>query len=138
MTIDGCLKQAINIHNQRSGGAVILRGTLAAPMDDGDSRVHLQPAAIDQALARLGAALGVLEAAASRRLEAERSRSSLETELALMQDDRARLAVELDGALARSARLDGTVEELARRIDRAIFQVRGVLDGDAGPASPGA
>nr|WP_293867020.1 DUF4164 domain-containing protein [uncultured Alsobacter sp.] len=93
----------------------------------------MNSAVVDQALARLGAALGVLEAAASRRLEAERSKSSLETELALMQDDRARLAVELDGALARAGRLDATVEELARRIDRAIHNVRGVLDGDAGP-----
>lgn len=114
---------------------MILNGALAQVTDEGEGEVHLNSAVIDQALARLGAALGVLEAAASRRLEAERSKSSLETELALMQDDRARLAVELDGALARAGRLDATVEELARRIDRAIHQVRGVLDGDAAPAS---
>jgi hypothetical protein len=133
-TIDGRLKRAISIHEQRSGGVVILHGAPAFPVDAGDIDAR-PPAEIDQALARLGAALGVLEAAVARRLEAERSKSSLETELALMQDDRARLAVELDGALARANRLDGTVEELARRIDRAIHQVRGVLDGDAAPGS---
>lgn len=110
---------------------MIHKGALASVPGDGISEVDLNSAVVDQALARLGAALGVLEAAASRRLEAERSKSSLETELALMQDDRARLAVELDGALARAGRLDATVEELARRIDRAIRQVRGVLDGEA-------
>ena len=56
---------------------------------------------LDNALARLDGALGQLEAAARRRIEAERGRGNLETELALMQDDRARLAAELDGAMAR-------------------------------------
>ncbi len=73
-----------------------------------------RPTAIEQALARLSASLSVLEAAASRHLETDRSKGTLETELALMQDDRARLAVELDGALARANRLEGTAEELAR------------------------
>ncbi len=47
---------------------------------------------MDKALARLDGALAQLEAAARRRIEAERGRANLETELALMQDDRARLA----------------------------------------------
>ena len=50
--------------------------------------------ALDHALSRLEGALGQLEAAARRRLEVERGRANLETELTLMQDDRARLAVE--------------------------------------------
>ena len=58
-----------------------------------------RPTAIEQALARLSASLSVLETALSRHLETDRSKGTLETELALMQDDRARLAVELDGAL---------------------------------------
>ena len=84
--------------------------------------------AIEQALARLMAAIAALEAASARRAESDRSKATLETELALMQDDRARLAVELDGALARGNRLEATAEELARRIDRAIGSVRTVLD----------
>lgn len=86
------------------------------------------PTAIDQALARLAASLSLLEATVARRLETDRSKGTLETELALMQDDRARLAVELDGALARANRLEDTAGELAERIDRAIFSVRAVLD----------
>ncbi|MFO1150804.1 MAG: DUF4164 family protein [Alsobacter sp.] len=85
-------------------------------------------ALIEDAIARLRASLNALEAAAAHRREADRSKSTLETELALMQDDRARLAVELDGALARAQRLDGTTEELARRIDRAIGSVRSVIE----------
>jgi hypothetical protein len=90
-----------------------------------------QPSALQHAIARLNAALGLLEATASRRLEAERSKSTLETELALMQDDRARLAVELDAALAHNARLNGAADDLARRIDDAIGSVRAVIDAQA-------
>lgn len=113
---------------------MILHRTLAAPMDGREDHGPGEAAAIDRALARLGAAVGLLEAAASRRIEGDRSKSSLETELALMQDDRARLAVELDSALARSNRLEGTAEELARRIDRAMGQVRAVLASADGAA----
>ncbi len=89
-----------------------------------------RPTAIEQALARLSSSLSVLETALSRHLETDRSKGTLETELALMQDDRARLAVELDGALDRANRLEGTAEELAERIDRAIGSVRAVLESD--------
>ena len=85
-------------------------------------------ALIEDAIARLRASLSALEAAAAHRNEADRSKTTLETELALMQDDRARLAVELDGALARAQRLDSATDELARRIDRAIGSVRSVIE----------
>ncbi|WP_406854711.1 MULTISPECIES: DUF4164 domain-containing protein [unclassified Alsobacter] len=89
-------------------------------------------AAVDQALARLLASISVLEVAAARRAESDRSKGTLETELALMQDDRARLAMELDGALSHGKRLEATTDELAKRIDRALGSVRSVLDGAAG------
>ena len=47
---------------------------------------------LDDALKRLDTALGLLEASFTRRLDAERRRGDLETELQVMQDDRARLA----------------------------------------------
>ena len=47
-----------------------------------------------------------------------------------MQDDRARLAVELDGALARANRLDRHDRGTGRRIDRAIGSVRAVIESD--------
>src|SRR5205085_1635327 len=55
---------------------------------------------IEDALQRLDGAVGQLEFAIARRVESERRRGDLDTELQIMQDDRARLAMELDGALA--------------------------------------
>jgi hypothetical protein len=87
---------------------------------------------LEEALRRLDSALAALEAATGRRLEAERRRGDLETELALMQDDRARLAVELDGTLARLNRLEATADDVGRRVDRAIGAIRTVCER-AGP-----
>ncbi|WP_332683266.1 DUF4164 domain-containing protein [Bosea sp. (in: a-proteobacteria)] len=75
---------------------------------------------LDHALSRLEGALGQLEAAARRRLEAERGRANLETELTLMQDDRARLAVELDGTMAQLGHVQGAAEEVDKRLDKAM------------------
>lgn len=88
---------------------------------------------LDEALKRLEAALGLMEAAASRRLEAERRRGDLETELQIMQDDRARLAVDLESASVRLERLEATRQEIAKRVASAVGAVRAVLD-DAGAA----
>ena len=53
----------------------------------------------DPALARLRAALDGLEAAVERLARRGAARSDAEAEFAMMQDDRARMAVELDAAL---------------------------------------
>ncbi|MBF9234812.1 DUF4164 domain-containing protein [Microvirga alba] len=82
---------------------------------------------LDDAMKRLESALGFLEASVSRRLEAEKSRGDLETELQLMQDDRARLAVELDGALTRLHRFEAATDDVSRRVRQAIGEVQGVL-----------
>ena len=84
-------------------------------------------ALLDDALKRLDAALGLLEASVSRRLDAEKRRGSLETELQLMQDDRARLAVELDGALTRLQRFEAAADDVSRRVRQAIGAVQTVL-----------
>jgi predicted nucleic acid-binding Zn-ribbon protein len=86
---------------------------------------------LDNGVRRLEAALGLLEAAVTRRLEAERRRGDLETELQIMQDDRARLAVELDGALARLHRVEAATSDIGRRVERAAGAIRDVL-GRAG------
>lgn len=88
----------------------------------------------DEAVRRLDLALGLLEAATARRLETERSRADLETELQIMQDDRARLAVELDGALTRVSQLEAATVDVERRVDRAVGSVREVLERAEGPA----
>jgi len=92
-------------------------------------------AALDDAVRRLEAALGALEATLGRRLDLERRRGDLETELQIMQDDRARLAVELESAGARLARMEAATADVGRPVHRAIGAVRDVLErADAAPA----
>ena len=83
---------------------------------------------LDEGMKRLEAALGLLEAAVTRRLEAERRRGDLETELQIMQDDRARLAVELDGTVARLHRVEAAATDVGRRVERAVGAIRDVLE----------
>ncbi|GJE16178.1 DUF4164 domain-containing protein [Methylobacterium marchantiae] len=82
---------------------------------------------VDQALARLDTALTRLEASVAHRLEAEREPGDLETELAIMAEDRARLAAELDAASARLATVEATTTDVGHRLGRAIEAVEGVL-----------
>ncbi|GJD50728.1 hypothetical protein OPKNFCMD_3473 [Methylobacterium crusticola] len=91
-------------------------------------------AAVDDALRRLEASVVLLEAAVARRLDAEHSQGDLETELALMRDDRARLAAELDGATARLADVQSAADEVEHRLGRAIGTVEGVLSRAGDPA----
>ncbi|MRI55430.1 DUF4164 family protein [Methylobacterium sp. DB1607] len=89
-------------------------------------------AGLEEALHRLDTALALLETAVARKLEAERSRGDRETEFALLEEDRVRLAAELDAAGARLARMTSTTGEVNRRLDRAIETVEDVLSGSAG------
>ncbi len=82
---------------------------------------------LENALARLDGALAQLEAAARRRVEAERGRANLETELALMQDDRARLAAELDGATARLGDVETAAADVDQRLQRAMNVIGAVI-----------
>ncbi len=88
---------------------------------------------LDEAIKRLDAAMGLLEASFNWRLEAERRRGDLATELQIMQDDRARLALELEGAQTRLHRSEAVTEDVTKRVHRAIGSIREVLD--ASPAS---
>ena len=89
------------------------------------------PENLDAALRRLTAALDQLEAAAQRRAQADAARANLEEELAIMQDDRSRLAVELDGAMARGNTLAQANDEVARRLLRVSATISAVLGVDA-------
>lgn len=88
---------------------------------------------LDAALRRLSSALDQLEAAAERRTGLDRARADLEEELAVMQDDRARLAAELDGSLSRMRGLALANEDVAQRLERAEALLRGVIETDGGP-----
>lgn len=91
------------------------------------------PNPLDSALKRLADALESLEAADERRAAAERVRADLEEELGVMQDDRARLAAELDGALASNRALALANADVAGRLDRAEALLRDIL-GAVDPA----
>jgi predicted nucleic acid-binding Zn-ribbon protein len=82
---------------------------------------------IDDALRRLETVLSRLEGAVAQRFEAERDPSDLETELAVMSEDRARLAAELDAASARLVEVEATSADVGQRLGRAIAAVEGVL-----------
>jgi hypothetical protein len=88
----------------------------------------MRDTALGVALRRLEAAVGVLEAASARVLDSRRTGADRETEIALLADDRARLAEELDNSNARTTRLESTNREVARRLDTAIETIRDVLN----------
>ena len=97
---------------------------------------------LDAALKRLADAIENLEAADERRAAADRVRADLEEELAVMQDDRARLAAELDGALASNRSLALANADVSGRIERAETMLRDLLasvpaDADDAPAGAG-
>jgi hypothetical protein len=83
---------------------------------------------LDDALKRLDNALNLLEAASARRSEGEKGRGDLEIELQIMQDDRTRLAVELDAALARLRRYETVTEDVGRRVRAAMGAIRTVVE----------
>ena len=96
-------------------------------MIEGAATTTKLPERLDAALKRLAAALDRLDAASERRAKADALRSNLEDELAVMQDDRSKLAVELDGAIARAQSLELANDEVARRLNAASLEIRGVL-----------
>jgi Domain of unknown function (DUF4164) len=84
------------------------------------------------ALERLGSAVDLLDAAAMRRLTAERADQARATELQLMRGDRAKLAELLDQALSRGRALEAAQLEASARVDRAMTLVRGALQDKVG------
>jgi hypothetical protein len=90
---------------------------------------------LEPALKRLRGAIDLLDAAVERRTRQDEARGDTQEELALMQDDRARLAVELDGALDRNRALLAANQEAAQRLAQAGEAIRAVLErsGDAAP-----
>lgn len=87
----------------------------------------MRDTALGAALRRLDSAIGVLEAASTRIDDARRTGAERDTEIALLGEDRARLAEELDLSNARTARLESTNRDVARRLDHAIETIRDVL-----------
>ena len=86
-------------------------------------------AELGAAIARMDAALELVEAAMDRHFDTDRRRSDLEVELQVMGEDRARLATELESATARLARVQTASDHVGLRLDAAIGTIQAVLDG---------
>lgn len=85
------------------------------------------PARIEAALKRLAVALDRLEAACEQRIGMDAERGNLQEEFAVLQDDRTRLGVELDAAMAHSKSLELANDEVARRLQKASAELRSML-----------
>lgn len=88
------------------------------------------PSRTEAALKRFSSALDLLEAALERRAEAAGASANLQEELAVMQDDRARLAAELDGALHRNHVLGLANDDVKGRLEQASAAIRDILAGN--------
>ena len=86
---------------------------------------------LEEARLRLRAALDGLETAVSLQAERALEQADQSAEYTALQDDRSRLALELDGSLQRLRALETANGEAARRIERAAAAVRAVLAADA-------
>jgi hypothetical protein len=86
------------------------------------------PDDIPSALEQLDSAVDLLAAAIDGRMEREAALADAEAELQRMAADRTRLAEALDGAEARSKRLENTNREVSRRLVDAMEAIRIVLD----------
>src|SRR5271167_4475287 len=82
---------------------------------------------IEMSLKRLASAVDALELAADRRMRHDEARATEQEEYALMQDDRSRLAVELDAAADRSRRLETANGEAAKRLAHAAQAIERFL-----------
>lgn len=85
---------------------------------------------IEAASRRLALALDALDSAAEQRHEVARKEEALATQIHALGGDRARLAGELDQAIAHSRVLENASREVAKRIDAAIETVRSILASD--------
>lgn len=85
---------------------------------------------IEAASLRLTTALDALDAAVERRREVDRNEESLGVQIHVLGADRARLAGELDQAIARSRVLEAANRDVAQRIARAIEAIRAVLTSE--------
>jgi hypothetical protein len=85
--------------------------------------------AVELATKRLQAALDALEGAVERRLERDLGHAALASQVHAFDSDRARLAEELDAAVARARRLEAANRDVAEQLDAAIAAVRSIVDG---------
>ena len=86
--------------------------------------------ALEQATRRLTQSLDSLDAAVERRMEADRSRAVLAERVHALDADRAKLASDLDGQVARTRKLEEANRDIARRLDAAMDNIKAVLESN--------
>ena len=91
-------------------------------------RIETFSDALEASLRRLAAAVDSLELAAEKRMRHDDARATAEEEYALMQDDRSRLAVELDAALDRSRALEAANFEAGERLAQVAQTIGQILE----------
>ncbi|MBG0794837.1 DUF4164 family protein [Methylocystis sp. H62] len=96
-------------------------------MNQSDKRDEENAKRLEAAVAELQTALAQLERTVAAKLEDELSSAELEEELAIMHDDRSRLALDLDAALARQNALEKSRDEVLRRLEAASEGVAAAL-----------
>ena len=82
----------------------------------------------EPSLKRMRAAVDLLEAAVERRMRRDAKRGDSDEELALMQDDRDQLAVELDSALSRNRALEAANSDAAKSLAHATTTLEAVIE----------
>lgn len=83
---------------------------------------------LSAALARLDKAVDALGAAVEHRFERDLDHADAEEEVQRLNEDRARLAQELDQSESRSERVTEANNEVSRRLVVAMETIRAVLD----------
>lgn len=83
---------------------------------------------VETATKRLQSALDALESAIERKLEHDQGHAALASQVHAFDSDRARLAAELDAAVARGRGLETTTREVAQRLDEAIATIRAIVE----------
>lgn len=89
---------------------------------------------MDSAALRLDAALKRLESALGAHLARAGDPAALRAEIAALVSDRAKLAEDLDQALAREKELQALADEASEALGSAIEEVRAALGPDAEPS----
>jgi chromosome segregation ATPase len=102
-------------------------------MNHSDKRDEENAKRVEAAVAELQMAIAQLERTVAGKLEDELSSAELEEELAIMQDDRSRLALDLDAALARQNALEKSRDEVLRRLETASEGVAAALGAAVAP-----
>jgi chromosome segregation ATPase len=89
---------------------------------------------VDQAAERLNLAIERLEDTMSRQDGARVDKASLDTEIQVLEADRARLADLLDKSEAKAARLETTARDVSQKLVEAMETIRSIMHADSGGA----